>query len=264
MDSGNTNPRGNQTIEQDEIMQRIKTFKRFDIESYGTDERSINSRIFRGIQTNDMPAQHKQLKNKQFTEFDAKNCNKSIRFNENDFILPLPFEKSEMRTYCSGMIVTSSKNTCLTGTVLLIVGGSVYVGFFMIENLKNNFGLWPIIITFMLMFCAIFNALRVAWTDPGILPCNVNPQTELRELGATDYGTDDAISRLVFHDQNPDFLFGKEMIINNRSVFLKYCSSCQIFRPPHTSHCSYCNNCVIGFDHHCPWLGTCIGARNYK
>lgn len=37
-----------------------------------------------------------------------------------------------------------------------------------------------------------------------------------------------------------------------------------IFRPQRTSHCNICNNCVINFDHHCVWLGTCIGRRNYK
>lgn len=37
-----------------------------------------------------------------------------------------------------------------------------------------------------------------------------------------------------------------------------------IFRPSRVSHCNICNNCVINFDHHCVWLGTCIGRRNYK
>ena len=37
-----------------------------------------------------------------------------------------------------------------------------------------------------------------------------------------------------------------------------------IFRPLRTSHCHDCNNCVMGFDHHCVWLGTCIGKRNYQ
>ena len=45
---------------------------------------------------------------------------------------------------------------------------------------------------------------------------------------------------------------------------IKFCMTCNIYRPPRTSHCDVCGVCIEKLDHHCPWLGTCIGKRNYK
>ncbi len=43
----------------------------------------------------------------------------------------------------------------------------------------------------------------------------------------------------------------------------RYCGICEVYQPPNAAHCPDCNACVDGYDHHCPWMGICIGIDNY-
>ena len=54
------------------------------------------------------------------------------------------------------------------------------------------------------------------------------------------------------------------IVLGGRLGIIKHCHTCGIYRPPRAVHCKLCNCCVERMDHHCPWLGACIGKRNYK
>ncbi|CDR95127.1 DHHC zinc finger domain containing protein, putative [Babesia bigemina] len=55
-----------------------------------------------------------------------------------------------------------------------------------------------------------------------------------------------------------------EVAIAGKFLRVKYCHTCNIYRPPRSVHCNVCDVCVHRFDHHCKWLRNCIGGNNYR
>ncbi|KAK9185080.1 hypothetical protein WN943_025433 [Citrus x changshan-huyou] len=106
----------------------------------------------------------------------------------------------------------------------------------------------------------IFLLLLTSGRDPGIIPRNLHPP-ELEDDGST-------ISTDWLGSQNggggPTLPPTRDVVVNGMVVKVKYCHTCMLYRPPRCSHCSICNNCVERFDHHCPWVGQCIGKAFMK
>ncbi len=42
----------------------------------------------------------------------------------------------------------------------------------------------------------------------------------------------------------------------------RFCSFCVVQQPVRAHHCARCNCCVARFDHHCPWIDSCVGYTN--
>lgn len=108
----------------------------------------------------------------------------------------------------------------------------------------------PMVIGTVAAFCSISFFLLTACTDPGFIPRQNGPFSE----GPTQASRID----LVHEGQSRDFP------VRGALVKVRYCITCCLYRPPRTSHCHKCDACVERFDHHCPWVGNCVGKRNYS
>ena len=63
---------------------------------------------------------------------------------------------------------------------------------------------------------------------------------------------------------NPTFNPGLAMNQVRNELDEQYCTICQTYikKNSNTFHCNFCNVCIEGFDHHCVWIGKCVGNKN--
>ncbi|CAF3268509.1 unnamed protein product [Rotaria socialis] len=160
--------------------------------------------------------------------------------------------KSKNRVFCNGRCITGHNIGIFIFAVLLIsVISGLFFGFdcpYLTKRLSPAIPIFAALLFFMVICCI----LRTAFTDPGILP-RATPE-EIRYLEKSDNLQNVSLTGRVIEVQ----------MRGGHVMQLKFCQTCKIFRPPRVSHCSLCDACIANFDHHCPWVGNCVGLRNYR
>lgn len=159
--------------------------------------------------------------------------------------------------YCDGRLMMARQTGVFFVTVVLIVGTCTL--FFVCDcpYLSREISpAIPAVAAFLFLF--VMSALfRTSFSDPGVIPrASLEEAADIEKQIEVPNGSSSPTFRPPPRT--------KEVVVSGQTIKLKYCFTCKIFRPPRASHCSLCDNCVERFDHHCPWVGNCVGKRNYR
>ncbi|KAJ7271926.1 DHHC palmitoyltransferase-domain-containing protein [Mycena haematopus] len=157
---------------------------------------------------------------------------------------------SRNRFFLHGRIMTGGDSPwafIASLTVLLTITG-VWFGTTAVWWWKHRSPAVAVICAYMALI-TLSSLLAAATRDPGILPRNLDPDPPYPATSPSDGGMRAPMPR--------------DLKVRADVVRVKYCPTCKTYRPPRSSHCKMCDNCVDACDHHCQWVNNCIGRRNY-
>ena len=235
------------------IKQKIKNIRIEDKENIPDNMCTNNSNIFRGKshkkeklenKNNDIDSdQSKDSSLKKIIQEKNFEQNKLIIINEKNFNLITKIADWAGYNYIrwKGNLLLGPCSFRPTMLSLITISIPIFLFLFFISDFltKKISFLIPLIIV-IIYIITVSLLIIVSFCDPGII-------------------LSFPMKKRIIEDRRESKIFQLGYIKN-----YKYCDTCSIMRPSRSTHCGDCNNCVEKFDHHCPWIGTCVGKRNYK
>ncbi|KAI0707632.1 DHHC palmitoyltransferase-domain-containing protein [Earliella scabrosa] len=157
---------------------------------------------------------------------------------------------SRNRFFLGGRVMTGGDSpwAFVASLAAVLTIGGVYFGTTCVWWWENESPAVAAVGAYMCML-TISSMFATAFRDPGILPRNLDPDPPYPAASSSDGDLRTPLPR--------------DLKVRAGIVRTKYCPTCMTYRPPRSSHCKMCDNCVDGCDHHCQWVNNCVGRRNY-
>ncbi|TDH73459.1 hypothetical protein CCR75_007993 [Bremia lactucae] len=141
--------------------------------------------------------------------------------------------------------------------VVMTFGTILVATFMFLSQHMQTMAWYNTIITLGLCGSTLYYLFQTACTDPGIIQTS-----RYKDLSQTDFESGVMVMEApIASDESMPPI--EKALAQGLHAGRWYCDICRIIDRDVTAfHCEDCGVCVAGYDHHCPWVGKCIGRDN--
>lgn len=145
--------------------------------------------------------------------------------------------------------------------MLTILGGTLLFRKLIELQSRNGPTLFTTVMQYNITFMYIITNISlivVALADPGVVTLSGLKDDNL----VVDVESNEADERISFTQAR--HMNKKAHDRNKPKVPYSYCDICEVYqiKSKGVQHCHDCDVCIEELDHHCPWMGKCVGKKN--